>query len=122
MPPPINSYKKRSCVSTIKSRYTFGTLAVTVVGYKYRRGLVRQLLLCQQSILSYYITTVSTDSTDKRLSKSTYTESVDMQHNVLSGHVRHQTCYIVNEKGIDRLSDTDIGLQAPDIKVQTNAQ
>lgn len=121
MPPPINSYKKRSCVPTIKSRYTFGTLAVTVVEYKYRRGLVRQLLLCQQSILSYYITTVSTDSTDKRL-LNPLTESADMQHNVLSGHVRHQTCYIVNEKGIDILSDTDIGLQAPDIKVQTNAQ
>lgn len=45
-----------------------------------------------------------------------------MQHIVLAGHIRHQTCYIVNEKGIDRLSDTDIGLQASDIKVQTNAQ
>lgn len=94
---------------------------MTAVGYKYRRELARQLLLCQQSILSYYITTVSTYSTDKRL-LNPLTESADMQHIVLAGHVKHQTCYIVNEKGIDRLSDTDIGLQASDIKVQTNAQ
>lgn len=90
---------------------------MTAVGYKYRRELARQLLLCQQSILSYYITTVSTYSTDKRL-LNPLTESADMQHIVLAGHIRHQT----NEKGIDRLSDTDIGLQASDIKVQTNAQ
>lgn len=30
-----------------------------------------------------------------------------MQRIVLAGHIRHQTCYIVNEKGIDRLSDTE---------------
>lgn len=79
---------------------------MTAVGYKYRRELARQLLLCQQSILSYYITTVSTYSTDKRL-LNPLTESADVQHIVLAGHVRHQTCYIVNEKGIDRLSDTE---------------
>lgn len=95
---------------------------MTAVGYKYRRELARQLLLCQQSILSYYITTVSTYSTDKRLLNPLTESAGHMQHIVLAGHIRHQTCYIVNEKGIDRLSDTDIGLQASDIKVQTNAQ